>query len=107
MKLIRWLMFCLVGAFFVNGASGQGNAFINVLTQNGGQVNQGGTVNIEVTVGATLGSGGQTTGVLGGKLRAVINTSSIASPLPNAQQTGLPPGWTIVTNTATAITICN
>jgi Secretion system C-terminal sorting domain len=27
--------------------------------------------------------------------------------LPNAQQTGLPPGWTITVNTGSAITVCN
>ncbi len=80
------------------------NAYLNILTQNSGQVTQGGIVNIEVTVGNT-----GPTGAIGAyKVRAQISVPiAIANILPNAQQTGLPSGWTITVNNGGAITICN
>jgi len=74
------------------------------LTQNSGQVTQGGIVNIEVTVGNT----GPTGAIGANKVRAQISVPiAIANILPNAQQTGLPSGWTITVNNGGAITICN
>jgi hypothetical protein len=104
MKLIKMLMLFLVaGLFMVSNASGQANAAINVLTLNSGLVNLGGTVYVQVAVGNT----GPVSTINGGKLRAVITAPAISSVLANAQQTGLPPGWTITANTGTAITVCN
>jgi Secretion system C-terminal sorting domain len=108
MKLFKILMLFVVGALLASAASGQANAFINVLTQNSGQVNLGGTVFIQVDVGATTGSGGEPGPIPVHKVRAQISVpSAICMILPNAQQTGLPAGWTITSNLGTAITVCN
>jgi Secretion system C-terminal sorting domain/SprB repeat/HYR domain len=104
MKLIKLLMLLLISTFTIKGVSGQANAFINILTQNSGVVNLGGTGNIEVTVGNT----GPVSSINANKVRAQISVpSAIVSVLPNVQQTGLPPGWTITVNTGSAITVCN
>lgn len=104
MKLIKLLMIFLVCAFAVSSVSGQSNAYISVLTQNSGLVNQGGTVFIEVTVGNT----GPMTPIGVNKVRAQLSLpSAICTALPNVQQTGLPPGWTITVNTGGVITVCN
>jgi hypothetical protein len=82
---------------------GPANAFINVLTLNSGQVNQGQVVDVQVSVGNTGPS------FIGrNKVRAQISIPiAIATALPNAQQTGLPAGWIITANTGGTITICN
>lgn len=104
MKLIKLMMLFLITLVGVSSASGQANAYINLLTQNGGQANLGGTVFVEITVGNT----GPISPIGINKVRAAITVPiAIASVLPNAQQTGLPPGWTILTNTGSAITVCN
>ncbi|MCX6318810.1 MAG: T9SS type A sorting domain-containing protein [Bacteroidetes bacterium] len=82
----------------------QANANINVLTLNSGQVGLGGVVDIQVTVGNT----GPVSNIGVNKVRAQISIpTAIASALPNAQQTGLPAGWTILTNTGGVIQVCN
>ncbi len=105
MKNIKLLIhFLLLSLFAVTSASGQANAYIGVLTQNSGLVNQGGTVYVQVTVGNT----GPTAPIGVNTVRAQISLpSAICTTLPNAQQTGLPPGWTITVNTGGVITVCN
>ncbi|MDZ4794933.1 MAG: hypothetical protein SGI83_11695, partial [Bacteroidota bacterium] len=104
MKLIKLLMLMLVCAITVSSASGQANASINLLTLNSGQVNQGGVVDVQVTVGNT----GPVSSIGVNKVRAQISIPiAIASALPNAGQTGLPAGWTILSNTGGVITVCN
>src|ERR1051326_8610078 len=104
MKLIRLLLLFMVGSFAGFNAAGQANASINILTQNSGQVSVGGTVFIQVDVGNT----GPTSNIGVNKVRAQISIPiAIAHALPTAQQTGLPPGWTVVTNTGGGITVCN
>ena len=94
----------LVCAITVSSASGQANASINLLTLNSGQVNQGGVVDVQVTVGNT----GPVSSIGVNKVRAQISIPiAIASALPNAGQTGLPAGWTILSNTGGVITVCN
>jgi Ricin-type beta-trefoil lectin domain-like/Secretion system C-terminal sorting domain/SprB repeat len=104
MKLIKLLMLFLIGAFAVTSANGQtANASLNIITLNNGQVGLGQTGDIQVSVGNT-GPGN----ILANKVRAQISIPiAIASALPNAQQTGLPPGWTITVNTGGSITVCN
>ncbi len=104
MKLLKLLMLSLVGAFWLSSATGQANANINVLTLNSGQVAQGGVVDVQVTVGNT----GPASQIGVNKVRAQISIPiAIATALPNAQQTGLPPGWTILSNTGGVIQVCN
>lgn len=102
MKLFKILACALVAILTVPVASGQSNASIGVLTQNGGVVPQGGNVFIQVTVNST----GPTTGISTYRVRAQI---SVPSPLVSIPATGhqLPPNWTIVTNNGTSITVCN
>ncbi len=110
MKLIKSTILLLVCVFTVLNTIGQANASLNILTLNSGQVIQGQTVDIQVTIGATAGTGGQQGPIGVNKVRAQISTPvSLVSLLPIVQQTGLPPGWTItVLNTVTgSITICN
>ena len=110
MKLIKSTILLLVCVFTVLNTIGQANASLNILTLNSGQVIQGQTVDIQVTIGATAGTGGQQGPIPAFKIRAQISTPvSLVSLLPIAQQTGLPPGWSItVLNTVTgSITICN
>jgi SprB repeat len=103
MKIIKLLMLFCIGAFFVSStASGQANAFLNILTQNSGQVNLNGVVNIQVEVG---NSGPNN--ILASKVKTTITVPiALVSVLPNAQQV-LPAGWSIISNTGSAITLCN
>lgn len=84
-------------------ASAQINPYINVLPANSGVVPVGGTLDLQITIGNT-----GTLNVPANKLRPVITVpNAIVTLLPDAQQTGLPPGWSIVTNDGTQIRICN
>jgi Secretion system C-terminal sorting domain len=106
MKLSALLLIIpvLAATLITTNVSGQANASINILTQNSGQVNIGGTVFVQVDIGNT----GPASNIGVNKVRAQISIPiAIAHPLPNAQQTGLPPGWIITANTGSAITVCN
>lgn len=82
---------------------GQANPFINVLPSNSGIVTTGGTIDIIVTIGNT----GPVSSVPKAKLRPIIQVPSSVQFLSNAQQTGLPAGWTILSNTGTQLRLCN
>ena len=104
MKLFKLVMLFCIGSLSFTKVSAQANAYLNILTLNSGYVSQGGTVDIQVTVGNT----GPVSSITANKVRAQISVpSALVSLLPNAQQTGLPPGWTITVNTGSAITVCN
>ncbi len=104
MKRLKLFVLVFTGVLSVSGAAGQANASINVLTQNSGNVNIGGTVNIQVTVGNT----GPTSSIGIYKIRTQVSVpSAIAGILPNAQQTGLPAGWTITSNNGSTINLSN
>jgi hypothetical protein len=99
--MLKILSLFLAGMFVVSVASGQANAFINILTQNSGIVNLGQTGYIQVDVGNTgPGSIGMN------KVRAQISVPSAIVTIPTTQS-GLPAGWIITNNTGSAITICN
>jgi hypothetical protein len=104
MKKIKSALLFLMVTLTTLKVSGQPNAFINVLTLNSGQVGLGGTVDIQVEVG---NSG--TANIIASKVKTAITVpTALVSVLPNAQQTGLPAGWTILSNTAAGvITLCN
>jgi len=100
-SLYIFLLFLLV----VSGqkAWSQANASINLLTQNAGVVTQGGEVYIQVDVA----NSGPVSSIGVNKVRAQISVPPIVQIVANAQQNGLPTGWTILTNTGTAIMVCN
>ncbi len=97
------MLFCM-GALFIAGNSfGQANPFINVLPSNSGIVSVGGTIDIEITIG----NSGPISTIPQAKLRPIIQVPPSVTFLPNAQQTGLPAGWTILSNTGSQLRVCN
>ena len=82
---------------------GQANPFINVLPSNSGIVTTGSTLDIIVTIGNT----GPVSAVPQAKLRPIIQVPASVTFLPNAQQTGLPAGWSILSNSGTQLRVCN
>jgi hypothetical protein len=104
MKLFKILILLSAVIVIHTTVSAQANAYINILTQNSGLVNLGGTVNIQIEVGNTGPNS-----IAASKIKTALTVPvALVSILPNAQQTGLPPGWTILSNTAGGvITLCN
>jgi hypothetical protein len=103
MKKFKFLKFFFVAIFFLqSNGYGQANPSIAVVPLNSGLVSLGATLDLEITVGNTGVSN-----IPAIKLRPVITVPAIVNILPNIQQTGLPPGWSIVTNTGSQIRICN
>lgn len=103
-RLFTIIIFFLGWSAYMNNVQAQANPSIAILPVNsGGIVNLGAVMDVKVTISNTL------TGTIPAfKLRPNITIPSIATILPNAQQTGLPPGWTIVTNNGNGqIRICN
>ncbi|MDZ4794927.1 MAG: T9SS type A sorting domain-containing protein [Bacteroidota bacterium] len=104
MRLFPFLLFFLLIFTSVSELAAQANASINLLTLNSGLVNLGGNVNLQVTVGNT----GPISPIGVNKVRAQISIPiAIASAAPNIEQTGLPAGWIILSNTGGVITVCN
>lgn len=103
MRLLKIIIIALSSICFGLNAIGQANATLNILTLNAGQVNAGSVVDLQVSVGNT-GPGS----IAVNKVRAQISIPiAIATALPNIQQTGLPAGWIILSNTGAGITVCN
>ena len=103
MKIFKQAVFTLATTLITLNVFGQANPFINVLPSNSGIVTVGGTIDIIVTIGNT----GPVSAVPQAKLRPIIQVPTSVTFLPNAQQTGLPAGWTIVSNTGTQLRVCN
>jgi Secretion system C-terminal sorting domain len=104
MKLSTLLILFSAGLLGVTTASGQANAYIQVLTLNSGNVNLGQTGDIQVTVGNT----GPTNNIAANNVRTQVSVpSALVSLLPSAQQTGIPAGWIITSNNGTTIQLCN
>ncbi len=103
MKLFKiLLLFCCFNCA-VSSTYAQANPYIAVLPENSGLVNLGATLNLQITIGNT-GS----TSIAAFKLRPVITVPAIVNFLPDAAQlTGLPAGWSIVSNSGSQIRICN
>ncbi len=103
MNNIKFLLFFCALTFLTRIAGfSQANPSIAVVPLNSGLVSLGGTLDLEITIGNT-----GVANIPAFKLRPIITVPSIVTVLPDAQQTGLPPGWTIVTNTGSQIRICN
>jgi hypothetical protein len=104
MKKLKIIMLFGIGALSIASKSfGQANPFINVLPSNSGIVSVGATIDIVVTVGNT----GPNSTVPQAKLRPIIQVPASVTFLNNAQQVGLPAGWTILSNTGSQIRLCN
>jgi len=102
---MRFFFCFLLSVFLLKAqqASAQANASINVLTQNAGVVFQGGVIYIQVDVG----NSGPVSSIGVNKVRAQISVPPIVQIVPNAQQDGLPAGWSILSNNGSAIMVCN
>ncbi|MBL7753421.1 MAG: T9SS type A sorting domain-containing protein [Chitinophagaceae bacterium] len=104
MRILKQLLLAFSIICFTDFYSlGQANPFINVLPSNSGVVPTGGIIDIIVTIGNT----GPVSTVPQAKLRPIIQVPPSVTFLPNAQQTGLPVGWTILSNTGSQLRVCN
>ncbi len=103
MKFFKQAIFTLVTTLITLNVFGQANPFINVLPSNSGIVLVGSTIDIVVTIGNT----GPISAVPQAKLRPVIQVPASVTFMLNAQQTGVPAGWTIIQNTGSQIRLCN
>jgi Secretion system C-terminal sorting domain len=104
MKILKQLLiiFTIISATKFH-TFGQANPFINVLPSNSGIVTTGGTIDIIVTIGNT----GPSSAIPKAKIRPIIQVPTTVQFLSNAQQTGLPTGWTILSNTGNQLRVCN
>ncbi len=97
------MLFCIGTLFIASKSFGQANPFINVLPSNSGIVSVGATIDIVVTIGNT----GPISTIPQAKLKPIIQVPPSVTFLPNAQQVGLPAGWTILSNTGSQLRLCN
>jgi hypothetical protein len=104
MKILKqlFIIFAIIISTKFN-SFGQANPFINVLPSNSGIVTTGGTIDIEVTIGNT----GPVSAIPQAKLRPIIQVPTSVTFLSTTQQTGLPAGWSIISNTGSQIRLCN
>jgi hypothetical protein len=102
MKNLKPLIFTLIISFTTIIAMGQADPYIGVLPANSGVVSVGNTLNLTITIGNT-GTGN----IAVSKLRPVIQVPVSVTFLPDAEQTGLPSGWTILSNTGSQLRVCN
>jgi hypothetical protein len=103
MKFFKIILFTLATSFITLNVFAQANPFINVLPSNSGLVSVGATIDIIVTIGNT----GPISTIAQAKLRPIIQVPTSVTFLPNAQQVGLPVGWSIVSNTGSQLRLCN
>jgi hypothetical protein len=103
MKFFKQLLLTLSTTLITFNVIGQANPFINVLPSNSGIVAVGATIDIVVTIGNT----GPVSTIPQAKLRPIIQVPASVTFLPTAQQTGLPSGWTILSNNGLQLRVCN
>ncbi len=82
--------------------SAQANPYIEVLPSNSGVVSVGATNDFMVVVGNTLSGS-----IAVSKLRPIVTIPASVNFLSSAEQTGLPAGWTILTNIPSQLRLCN
>jgi hypothetical protein len=104
MKFLKLLMLFCIGAFFMaSNALGQANPGIAVAPSNAGIVSVGAVNTLTITVSNSLGGS-----IAVSKLRPIITVPPSVNFLVDAQQlSGLPAGWTILSNTGTQLRLCN
>lgn len=103
MKYCKLILLILATTNITLDVFGQANPFINVLPDNAGVVAVGCPLDIIVTIG----NSGPNSAIPQAKLRPIIQVPSSVTFLPTAQQSGLPAGWSILTNNGSQIRICN
>ena len=96
------MLFCIGVTLIALNAVGQTNPNVAVLPGNNGVVAVGSTIDVTVTIGNT-----GTSAIATQKLRPIITLPASVTFAANADQTGLPSGWTILTNTGSQIRLCN
>lgn len=103
-KFIKLVSFLFLINFILITSIRAQNAqpYIGVISAGTGVVTLGGILDIIVTVGNT----GATT-IPFAKLRPIVTVPASVTFLPDAQQTGLPVGWTILSNIGSQLRICN
>jgi hypothetical protein len=102
MKNLKSFIFTLLISFATAIAVGQANPFIQVLPENSGIVAVDATLDLTITIGNT-----GTDNIAVSKLRPVVQVPASVAFLPSLEQTGLPTGWTILSNTGSQLRICN
>lgn len=102
MKHFKIFILLLASNYFFSYALGQANPSISVFPLNSGLVNLNSILDIQITIGNT-----GTANIPISKLRPVISFPSIVNVLADGLQTGIPSGWTIISNTGSQIRICN
>jgi len=102
MKLTKLILLFLSGVFFATNASAQANASLNILTQNTGLVNIGGTVFVQVSVGNT----GPSSNINPYKVKTQISVPNTIVRIPVTGHQ-LPAGWTIINNNGSTINLSN
>ena len=103
MKKFKLLILVISFSFTTSYLFSQANPSVGILPLNaGGVVAVGDVMDINVTINNTLAGT-----IVAAKLRPVITIPSIVTILPNAEQTGLPAGWIIVSNLNGQIRVCN
>ena len=96
------MLFCIGVTFIALNAVGQTNPNVAVLPGNNGIVAVGSTIDVLIQIGNT-----GNTAIATQKLRPIITLPASVTFAANADQTGLPTGWTILTNTGSQIRLCN
>ena len=102
MKLKKIVSIFLLVALATTKIFSQANPSIAVAPSNSGQVAVGATNDLTIAVGNT---GAGTIAV--SKLRPIVTIPASVTFLANAFQTGLPAGWTILSNTGSQLRLCN
>jgi hypothetical protein len=103
MKFIKLLMLFCIGAFFIaSNALGQANPSIAVAPSNAGIVSVGATNDLTITIANT-----GTASIAVSKLRPIVTVPPSVTFLADGLQTGLPTGWTILSNTGSQLRLCN
>ena len=105
MRRISTLVILFLGwKALVTNVSAQANPSAAILPLNaGGLVALGAVQDVKVTITNTLAGN-----IVAFKLRPNITIPALCTILPDAQQTGLPAGWSIVNNTGNGqIRVCN
>ncbi len=102
MKKNKLVLLTLVIFFKAAIVIGQANPGVAVAPSNSGIVPVGATNDLTITI-SNSGVGS----IPVSKLRPIVTVPSSVAFLASGLQTGLPVGWTILTNTATQLRICN
>lgn len=102
-KFLKSFIFFLGLNALLFNALAQANPSIAILPLNpSGIVGLNAIMDVKITINNTLSGT-----ILASKLRPVITLPSIVTLLADAQQTGLPSGWIIVSNVGGQIRVCN